>query len=69
MEFRILGPLEARDDAGTPLPLGRGRARSLLAALLLRANEVVSTERLVDDLWGPVPPRTAAKACRATSRS
>ena len=42
------------------MPLGRGRHRALLALLLLNANEVVPTERLVDELWGERPPPTAA---------
>src|SRR5439155_19398031 len=49
MEFRILGQLEARSD-GLSLPLGGPRQRALLAYLLLRANEVVSAERLLDEL-------------------
>jgi DNA-binding SARP family transcriptional activator len=57
-EFRILGPLEVVDGDG-PLPLGGQRQRAVLALLLLHANEVVSTERLVDQLWGEQPPRTA----------
>jgi DNA-binding SARP family transcriptional activator len=59
MEFRILGPLEVVDD-GTWLPLGGARQRAVLALLLTRPNEVVSTDRLIDDLWGSEPPRTAA---------
>lgn len=43
------------------LPLGAGRQRALLAVLLLHANEDVSTDRLVDELWGERPPPTAAK--------
>src|SRR5262245_7604106 len=60
MEFRILGPLEVYCD-GRDLPLGGAKQRALLAILLLHANEVVSTERLVDELWGDRPPATAAK--------
>ena len=60
MDFRILGPLEVADDDRV-LALGRGRQRALLAILLLRANQVVPTERLVDDLWAGKPPPTAAK--------
>lgn len=41
------------------LPLGGARQRALLALLLTRANEIVSVDRLVDDLWGGEPPRTA----------
>jgi DNA-binding SARP family transcriptional activator len=58
MEFRILGPLEVIDDAES-LPLGGARQRALLALLVTRPNEVVSTDRLVDQLWGAQPPKTA----------
>ncbi|HET8754706.1 MAG TPA: BTAD domain-containing putative transcriptional regulator [Solirubrobacteraceae bacterium] len=60
MEYRILGPLEVADRDREVL-LGGGRQRSLLALLLLHANEVVSSERLIDELWGDAPPPTAAK--------
>lgn len=58
LEFRLLGPLEVVGDDGL-LPLGGMRQRALLAALLLRAGQVVPTERLVDDMWGDAAPRTA----------
>jgi DNA-binding SARP family transcriptional activator len=58
LDFRILGPLEV-SDAGLPVELPGQRQRALLSALLVRANQVVPTERLIDDLWGAVPPRTA----------
>ena len=61
MEFRILGPLEVVEQ-GRALPLGGARQRTLLALLLTRANEVVSADRLIDELWGERPPRTAANA-------
>ena len=57
-EFRILGPLEVRGDAG-PIALGGPRQRALLATLLLRAGRVVPTEQLVDELYGSEPPKTA----------
>ena len=60
MEFRLLGPLEVV-EGDRSLPLGRGRQRALFALLLLHANEVVSTDRLIDELWGEAPPRTALK--------
>src|SRR5919198_4921023 len=59
MDFRILGPLEVLDE-GRVVPVGGAKPRALLAALLLRANEVVSSERLIDELWGEEPPETAA---------
>ena len=58
LEFRILGPLEVL-DGDRPVPLGGRNQRALLTLLLLRANKPVSTERLVDQLWGEHPPRTA----------
>jgi DNA-binding SARP family transcriptional activator len=58
LEFRILGPLEVV-EGDRSVQLGGRNQRALLTLLLLRANETVSTERLVDDLWGEHPPRTA----------
>ncbi len=63
MEFRILGPLEVARD-GRILSLGGGRQLALVAALLLHRNEVVSVDRLVDELWDGSPPPTAAKIVR-----
>ncbi len=59
MQFRILGPLEVVDD-GRLVDLGRRQQRALLALLLLRANEVVSLERLIAELWEVDPPAKAA---------
>jgi len=59
LEFRILGPLEAAADS-EPLQLSGQKQRALLALLLLDANRVVSTDRIIDALWGEEPPRTAA---------
>jgi DNA-binding SARP family transcriptional activator len=58
-EFRILGPLEVLAADGVPIALGGTKQRALLAVLLLRAREVVSTEALVNALWGEEAPRTA----------
>jgi len=44
------------------LPLGGAKQRSLLAILLLRAGEVVSVDRLIDELWGEAPPEDAPTA-------
>jgi class 3 adenylate cyclase len=55
---KLLGPLEVAVD-GRPLELRRKKQRALLALLALRAGEVVSTDRLVDDLWGETSPKAA----------
>jgi len=57
-DFRILGPLEVSDETG-PLLLGGQKQRAVLALLLLEPGRVVSTDRLIDALWGEQPPRTA----------
>ena len=60
MEFRVLGPLEAR-DGDRELRLRGGKERALLALLLLHANRTLALERIVDDLWGADVPETAQK--------
>jgi DNA-binding SARP family transcriptional activator/tetratricopeptide (TPR) repeat protein len=58
MEFRILGPVEVWDGA-QQLDLRGSKPRALLAVLLVHGNQVVSTDHLVDQLWGEAPPPTA----------
>jgi DNA-binding SARP family transcriptional activator/pimeloyl-ACP methyl ester carboxylesterase len=58
MEIRILGPLEVT-DAGRPIDVPQGKARLVLAALVVDANRVVSTDRLVEILWDGEPPVSA----------
>jgi DNA-binding SARP family transcriptional activator len=64
MEFRLLGPLEVLEGDKT-LEIAGTKRRALLALLLLRANEVVRSERLIDDLWGENPPANAPAALRS----
>ena len=59
MEFRILGPLEI--VGGSPVSIDAPKQRALLGVLLLHPNEVVSADRLTDELWGERPPATASK--------
>jgi DNA-binding SARP family transcriptional activator len=63
MEFRVLGPLEVWDD-GRQLPITGTKQRALLAVLLLHANEIVSSDRLVDVLWAEESPESGAAAMR-----
>jgi len=58
LEFRVLGPLEVLSGEQV-LPIAGQRQRVVLALLLLHAGEVLTTDRLVDALWGERPPRTA----------
>jgi DNA-binding SARP family transcriptional activator len=61
MRFGILGPFEVADDQGRGLALGGSKQRAVLAILLLHAGEAVSSDRLIDELWGERAPATAAK--------
>jgi predicted ATPase/DNA-binding SARP family transcriptional activator len=61
MHFGILGPFEVADDQGRELALGGQKQRAVLAILVLHAGEVVSSDRLIDELWGEYAPATAAK--------
>ena len=61
MEFRILGPLEVLEN-GRQINLGGAKQKTLLATLLLRANEVVPIDRLIDALWENEAPETSRKA-------
>jgi DNA-binding SARP family transcriptional activator len=60
VEFRVLGDLEAVKD-GQALALGPHQQRAVLAILLVSAGEVVSSDRLIEAVWGERPPASAAK--------
>ena len=55
------GPVEVRRGGGV-VRLGGGKQRAVLVLLVLNANRVVASERLVELLWGERPPPTAATA-------
>lgn len=52
----MLGPVEVLTDSGAQVPLGSGRERLVLAMLVLGADRLVPTERLIDVLWTEPPP-------------
>jgi len=54
MEFRVLGPLEVTAD-GQSLRLAGVRTRAVFAMLLMQANQVVSSDRLLEELWPGQP--------------
>ncbi|TCJ34019.1 BTAD domain-containing putative transcriptional regulator [Parafrankia sp. BMG5.11] len=59
--FQLLGPLEVRDGHDRPIPVSAAKQRGVLAALLVDAGTVVSTDRLADLLWDGSPPPSAKK--------
>ena len=61
IEFRILGPLEVLVNRA-PVPLGGRKQRALLAALVVAANQPLSADRLVDDVWGDHPPASPVRS-------
>lgn len=65
VDFGILGPLEVRDEEGNPISIPGARERALLADLLIHAGEVVSADRLIEDLWADHQPDNAPNALQA----
>ncbi|GAB2852808.1 BTAD domain-containing putative transcriptional regulator [Lentzea nigeriaca] len=57
VEYRVLGPLEVLLD-GEPVAVPAGRCHLLLAALLLRPNQLMTIDELVERLWDGGPPNT-----------
>jgi DNA-binding SARP family transcriptional activator len=64
MRFQVLGPLEVWEE-DERLLLGGPKQRLILAHLLLRANQVVPADRLIDQVWGEEPPDAARSALQA----
>jgi class 3 adenylate cyclase len=61
MEFRVLGPLEVIGPGGA-VNIGSGLQRAILAILVLHVGETVSTDHLMDEVWGDDPPPSAHHA-------
>jgi YVTN family beta-propeller protein len=64
MKFCVLGSLEAYAD-GRSVPVGGGRQRALLALLLVHAGQIVSRDRLIEELWAGKPPPGASQSLDA----
>ena len=60
IEFRVLGPFEVLEDRRS-VALGGPKQRALLAVLVLHRGQAVSSDRLVDELWGEQGRRRAPR--------
>ena len=65
VEFRLLGSVEVFEEGNGAVSLGGPRQRAVLAHLLLRANNLVPTEVLIDEVWGDEPPEAARNALQS----
>jgi len=63
VRYRLLGPLRVRDGTAWS-PIRAAQQRVVLAVLLAEPGQVVSSDRLVAELWGDQPPREAQSALR-----
>ncbi len=68
MEFFVLGPLQ-RFDSGRPVTMAAPRQRALMASLLVHANEVASTDRLLGFPWGEDRLEPATLRCELLNSS
>lgn len=59
LEFRILGSFEVCGEDGAAVALGGRKRRALLALLLLNRNELVTSDRLLEEVWGGLQPQGA----------
>lgn len=66
MLFVVLGPLVVWTPEGAPVTVPEARVRALLARLLVTPGRVVSSDRLIDDLWGDALPANPANALQTS---
>ncbi|CAN5213608.1 BTAD domain-containing putative transcriptional regulator [soil metagenome] len=64
MHYRLLGPLQVTNGS-VPVDIGPPKQRAVLAALLLAQGRVVSTDRLIDSVWGDEVPGSATASLQA----
>jgi DNA-binding SARP family transcriptional activator/WD40 repeat protein len=65
LQFQILGPVQVLDRDGRAIDVGGAKPRLVLVQLVLNPNRVVSTDALVDALWGQDPPPTARRSLQS----
>ena len=64
LDIRLLGPVSA-ERGGEPVAFGGPRQRAVLARLALVAGQVVTVDRLIDDVWAGEPPATAVNTLQS----
>lgn len=65
MDWRVLGPVEVLDDDGEPIALGGPKQLAVFVTLLVNPRRVVSTDELVEALYGDSIPNAARKSVQA----
>src|SRR5687768_6600875 len=65
LQFRLLGPVEVTDGDGHVIDVGGSKPRLVLVQLLLNPGRIVSTDALVDVLWGEDAPPTARRSLQS----
>jgi hypothetical protein len=68
LRFGILGPLQVVGDDGHEVALGGRMPRALLVVLLLRPNEVITSDRLVEEYGRASLRRATPKGFRCMCR-
>ena len=63
--IRLLGGVSATTDRGEPVDVGPAKCQTVLAVLALAAGSAVPVPRLIDLVWGELPPRTAEKTLQS----
>jgi DNA-binding SARP family transcriptional activator len=65
VQIRLLGSLEVVAPAGTPIAINGQKLRTLLAALALQPGQVITSDRLIDTIYGDDLPKCAENALQA----
>ena len=59
MRLRLLGPVTLYDPRGTAVRVGGPRSQAILAVLAVQAGQVVTADRLIDQVWGDRTPASS----------
>jgi DNA-binding SARP family transcriptional activator len=59
MRFNLMGPFQIIADNGESRPVGTPKVSQVLAVLLTHANDLVTPDTFIQELWQHSPPRSA----------